>query len=38
LHLARRRSVFDLVGGGEHEDPRPGAGERSTHVVTVNDR
>ena len=30
--------VFDLGGGGEHEDPRAGAGERPAHLVAVNDR
>ena len=30
--------VIDLRGGGEHEDPRAGAGERPAHLVTVHHR
>ena len=30
--------VLDLGGGGEHEDPRAGAGERPAHLVTMHDR
>ena len=30
--------VLDLGGGGEHEDPRTGAGERPAHLVTMHHR
>ena len=30
--------VIDVGGGGEHEDPRAGAGQRPAHPVTVHDR
>jgi hypothetical protein len=30
--------VLDLHRSGEHEDPRPAAGKRSTHLAPGNDR
>ena len=31
-------TITDLRGGGEHEDPRAGAGERPAHLITVHHR
>jgi hypothetical protein len=30
--------VLDLSGSGEHQDPRAGARERATHLITVHHR